>query len=72
MLFVNLWLNQIQNCSGQMKKMKDKIFIVQLKQKLLLPAKYIPFTIKCFLSSQYSEICFMWGLLVIAATTDNC
>ena len=30
------WLNQIQNCSFQIKKMKDKIFIFQMKKKLLL------------------------------------
>ena len=32
MVFVNFWLNQIQNCSGQIKKMKDKIFSFQLKK----------------------------------------
>ena len=32
MVFVNFWLNQIQNCSVQIKKMKDGIFIsFQLK-----------------------------------------
>ena len=33
MVFVNFWLNQIQNCSAQIKKMKDGIFIFQLKKK---------------------------------------
>ena len=37
MFFVNFWLNQIQNCSGQIKKMKDKTFGFQFKKKLLLP-----------------------------------
>ena len=33
MVFVNFWLNQIQNCSVQIKKMKDGIFIsFQLKK----------------------------------------
>ena len=32
MVFVNFRLNQIQNCSGQIKKMKDKIFSFQLKK----------------------------------------
>ena len=71
MLFVNFWLNQIQNGSGQIKKLKDGIFGFQSKQKLLLLAKHRPFTIKCFLSSQYFEIHFMWGSLVIATTTDD-
>ena len=31
--FVNFWLNQIQNCSVQIKKMKDGIFSFQLKKK---------------------------------------
>ena len=35
-VFVNFWLTQIQNCSGQIKKMKALIFSFQLKQKLLL------------------------------------
>ena len=30
MFFVNFWLIQIQNCSGQIKKMKDGIFSLQL------------------------------------------
>ena len=30
--FVNFWLNQIQNCSVQIKKMKDGIFSFQLKK----------------------------------------
>ena len=29
--FVNFWLNQIQICSSQIKKMKDNIFSFQLK-----------------------------------------
>ena len=33
MVFVNFHLNQIQNCSVQIKKMKDKIFSFQLKLK---------------------------------------
>ena len=33
--FVNFWLNQIQSCSVQIKKMKDRIFTFQLKNKLL-------------------------------------
>ena len=70
MFFVNFWLNQIQNCFDQIKKMKGGISF-QLKQKLHLLAKYIPFTVKCFLSSQYFEIHFMWGSLVIATTTDD-
>ena len=32
-VFVNFHLNQIQNCSVQIKKMKDKIFSFQLKLK---------------------------------------
>ena len=36
-VFVNFWLNQIQNYSGQIKKTKDRIFRFQLKQKLFLP-----------------------------------
>ena len=32
--FVNFWLNQIQNCSVQIKKMKDGIFSFQLKKKI--------------------------------------
>ena len=31
--FVNFWLNQIQNCSVQIKKMKGRIFSFQLKRK---------------------------------------
>ena len=34
--FNYFWLNQMQNCSGQIKKMKGWIFSFQLKQKLLL------------------------------------
>ena len=30
--FVNFWLNQIQNCSVQILKMKDRIFSFQLKK----------------------------------------
>ena len=30
--FVNFWLNQIQNYSGQIKKMKEEIFSFQLKK----------------------------------------
>ena len=70
MFFVNFWLIQIQNCSGQIKKMKDGTSF-QLKKKLLLLAKYIPLTVKCFLSSRYFEIHFMWGSLVIATTTGD-
>ena len=33
MFFVNFRLNQIQNCSVQIKKMKDEIFSFQLKKK---------------------------------------
>ena len=40
MVFVNFRLNQIQNCSVQIKKMKDRIFSFQLKKKLLLPNVY--------------------------------
>ena len=32
-VFVNFWLYQIQNCSVQIKKMKDGIFTFQLKKK---------------------------------------
>ena len=32
--FVNFRLNQIQNCSVQIKKMKDGIFNFQLKKKI--------------------------------------
>ena len=35
--FANFWLNQVQNCSVQIKKMKDGIFSFQMKKKLLLP-----------------------------------
>ena len=35
--FVNFRLNQIQNCSAQIKKMKDGIFRFQLKKQTLLP-----------------------------------
>ena len=35
-------------------------------------SKYIPFTVRCFFSSQYLEIRFMRGSLVIATTTDDC
>ena len=31
-VFVNFHLNQIQNCSAQIKKMKDEIFSFQLKK----------------------------------------
>ena len=31
-VFVNLYLNQIQNCSVQINKTKDKIFSFQLKK----------------------------------------
>ena len=31
-IFANFWLNQIQNCSVQTKKIKDKIFSFQLKK----------------------------------------
>ena len=31
-VFINFHLNQIQNCSAQIKKMKDKIFSFQLKK----------------------------------------
>ena len=31
-VFVNFWLNQIQNCSVQIKKMKDGMFSFQLKK----------------------------------------
>ena len=47
MFFVNFWLNQIQNCSGQIKKVKDGISFL-LKQKLLLLDKYIPFIASAF------------------------
>ena len=30
--FVNFWLNQIQNCSVEIKKLKDGIFCFQLKK----------------------------------------
>ena len=33
MVFVNFHLHQIQNCFGQIKKLKDKIFSFQLKKK---------------------------------------
>ena len=33
-VFVNFHLNQIQNCSVQIKKMKDEIFSFQLKKKV--------------------------------------
>ena len=32
MVFVNFQLNQIRNCSVQLKKMKGRIFIFQLKK----------------------------------------
>ena len=32
MFFVNFQLNQIQNCSVQIKKMKDGIFCFQMKE----------------------------------------
>ena len=32
MVFVNFQLNQIQNCSVQIKKIKDEIFSFQLKK----------------------------------------
>ena len=32
MVFVNFQLNQIQNCSVQIKKMKDRIFSFQMKK----------------------------------------
>ena len=32
MVFVNFHLHQIQNCFGQIKKLKDKIFSFQLKK----------------------------------------
>ena len=35
MVFVNFRLNQIQNCSVQIKKMKDGIFSFQLKKKFV-------------------------------------
>ena len=31
-VFINFHLTQIQNCSAQIKKMKDKIFSFQLKK----------------------------------------
>ena len=31
-VFLNFWLNQVQNCSVQIKKMKDRIFSLQLKK----------------------------------------
>ena len=37
MFFVNFLLYQIQNCSIQIMKMKDRISSFQLKKKLLLP-----------------------------------
>ena len=40
MVFVNFHLNQIHNCSVQIKKMKDEIFSFQLKKNLLLPNVY--------------------------------
>ena len=40
MIFVNFWLNLIQNYSIQIKKMKDGIFSFQMKTKLLLPNIY--------------------------------
>ena len=39
-VFVNFRLNQIQNCSVQVKIMKGGIFIFQLKTILLLPNVY--------------------------------
>ena len=33
MFFVNFQLNHIQNCSVQVKKMRDKIFTFQMKKK---------------------------------------
>ena len=36
MVFVNFHLNQIQNCSVQIKKMKDEIFSFQLKKNIFL------------------------------------
>ena len=38
--FVDFQLNQIQNCSVQIKKMRNWIFSLQLKKKLLLPNVY--------------------------------
>ena len=43
-----------------------------LSAMLFIFTKYIPFTIKCFLSSQYFQIWFMQGSLVIITTTDDC
>ena len=40
MVFVNFHLHQIQNCFGQIKKMKDETFSFQLKKKLLPPDVY--------------------------------
>ena len=34
MFFVNFRLNQIQNCSVHIKKMKDRIFSFELKKKI--------------------------------------
>ena len=39
MVFVNFHLNQIQNCSVQIKKMKDEIFSLQLKKNIFLTFK---------------------------------
>ena len=33
-VLVNVHLHQIQNCFGQIKKMKDEIFSFQLKKKI--------------------------------------
>ena len=38
-VFVNFHLNQIQNCSVQIKKMKDQIFSFQLKKYIYTSAK---------------------------------
>ena len=43
-----------------------------LSATVFIFSKYIPFTLKCFLSSQYFEIRFIQGSLVIATTPDNC
>ena len=37
MFFVNILLNQIQNCSVQIKKMKDRIFSFQMKKTHFWP-----------------------------------
>ena len=49
LFFVNFWLNQIENCSIQIKKMKDEILSFPMKKNYFSPTltdnarhKYVP------------------------------